>query len=130
MSASNHPTEYAEQKQRLLDQMLVLAKAQLGCLEENREDDLAAVLDESEALRVEIDALDHRYGQGGMLLSQTMRETLEQIRQLDEQCAAYVKERLLFYRAELKNIRQSEKKMQQYVNPYTMADGIFIDMRK
>lgn len=130
MSASNHPTEYAEQKQRLLDQMLVLAKAQLGCLEENREDDLAAVLDESEALRVEIDALDHRYGQGGMLLSQTMRETLEQIRQLDEQCAAYVKERLLFYRAELKNIRQSEKKMQQYVNPYSMADGIFIDMQK
>lgn len=130
MSASNHPTEYGEQKQQLLDHMLTLVKAQLNCLEEDREEELAVVLDESEALRAKIDALDHRYGQGGKLLSENMRETLEEIRRLDEQCAAYVKERLLFYRAELKSIRQSGKKMQQYVNPYTAADGFFIDMRK
>ncbi len=130
MSVSNHPTEYGEQKQKLLEHMLTLVKAQLSCLEEDREEELAAVLDESETLRAQIDALDARYGQGGKFLSEKMRETLVEIKRMDEQCASYVKERLLFYRAELKSIRESGKKMQQYVNPYTVADSIFIDMRK
>ena len=130
MSASNHPAEYVEQKQQLLERMLLLAKAQLSCLEESREEELTAVLDESEALRAQVDALDARYGLIKKTLSKEMKETLEEIMRLDEQCAAYVQERLLFYRAELKSIRQSGKNMQRYVSPYTAADGLFIDMRK
>ncbi len=130
MAASDHPTEYVQQKQQMIERMLILAKAQLSCLEESREEELAAVLDESEALRAQIDALDARYGLGKKVLSEEMREALEEIRRLDEQCAAYVEERLLFYKAELKNIRQSSKNMQRYVSPYTVADSLFIDMRK
>ncbi|HWR21903.1 MAG TPA: hypothetical protein VN366_00365 [Feifaniaceae bacterium] len=128
MNASDHPAGYVEQKQGLLEHMLSLVKAQLSCLTEDREEDLAAVLEESETLRAKIDALDA--GQGPKTLTKEMRETLEEIGRLDEQCTAFVKERLLFYRAELKSIRQSGKNMQQYVNPYTAADGLFIDTRK
>ena len=132
MSASCHPIDYSEQKQQLLERMLTLSKAQLNCLEENREDELSAVLDESEEVRAKIDALDFKLTAdgSGRILSPGMREMLEEIRRLDEQCKAYVEERLLFYKAELKNIRQSGKQMQQYVNPYTVADSVFIDMRK
>ncbi len=123
-----HPDTYGEQKQQLLERMLTLSRQQLTCMEENREDDLAAILDERETLRSRIDALDATYG-GGTLTSR-MRQTLEEIRRCDEQCAACVRERLLFYRTELKNIRQSGKNMQKYVNPYLVPDGVFIDTRK
>ena len=123
-----HPDTYGEQKQQLLERMLTLSRQQLTCMEENREDDLAAILDESETLRSRIDALDATHG-GGTLTSR-MRQTLEEIRRCDEQCAACVRERLLFYRTELKNIRQSGKNMQKYVNPYLVPDGVFIDTRK
>ncbi len=123
-----HPDTYGEQKQQLLERMLTLSRQQITCMEENREDDLAAILDESEALRSRIDALDATHG-GGTLTSR-MRQTLEEIRRCDEQCAACVRERLLFYRTELKNIRQSGKNMQKYVNPYLVPDGVFIDTRK
>ncbi len=130
MGASDHPTEYVQQKQQMIERMLILAKAQLSCLEESREEELAVVLDETEALRAQIDALDARCGLDKKALSKEMKEALEEIRRLDEKCAAYVKERLLFYKAELKSIRQSGKKMQQYVNPYVAGNGLFIDMRK
>ncbi len=130
MNASDHSTGYFQQKQQLLEHMLTLVKTQLSCMEEDREEELAAVLDESEAVRAQIDALDARIGQREKSLSPEMRQTLEEIRSLDEKCAAYVRERLLFYRTELKNIHQSGSKMQRYVNPYTVTDGIFIDMRK
>lgn len=124
-----HPDTYSEQKLQLLERMLTLSRQQLTCMEENREDDLAAVLDESEALRSRIDALDAKHGGSGTLTSR-MRQTLEEIRRCDEQCAACVRERLVFYRTELRNIRQSGKNMQKYVDPYLVPDGVFIDTRK
>jgi|GEM_PF-5245460 len=142
MQAAEQIDTLMSREQVLLDRMLYLAHTELANMENGSDDSFPSYLEEAESIRELVDALEGKCdsllpGAGvkdraELLPDKTahLRGTLEELLRTDKRLNELAVARLNLYKRELLNIRRSGKQISRYVNPFSMAGGVYIDTRK
>lgn len=136
--------ENKRKKQRLLEQMLCIANTQMTKIEEDSVEKFMQALKQRHHLIQKIERLDESINTLSLQLTQQgfpaisepdlidieIRDTVKMILSVDEACRGLASEKLRKYKSEFKSLKKSGLQLNMYAQPYSVTNGIFIDMKK
>ena len=129
---------FEAQKLNLLEQILHIAQTQMTSIEQDRPDDLLCALKQRERVIRRIDRLNRQVQSDSLVLetgaksgdAPEIRQMIENILSIDQQCSAAADQKLLTYKSDIKSMNKTARQLGAYAQPYCASQGYFFDMKK